>query len=516
MTGFNLGEGVAVRSCAIAVLLAISSVPTTAQAQVQATLATNKANFAPGDLLNVSVGVANGGSSAVLDFYFGVLLPDGVTLLYFSDLSFTTAQASLHELPTLRPIASGVTFPPGAVFNAPQFFQYWFNGHEPSGRYLFFLAATPPGGFMLDRVVMLQTREIFLAATGGTVVSIAGDRFLLNNTVTHPGTAAEGLLLNSRMVQAIFDDENPNTVWRSNYPDTGVWDAERNVREFIASLPTYAARGLRAVTVNLQGGSPGWSTGDGQPGITTGFNPDGTLKGAWLSRLDRVIRAADQHGLVVIVGLFYFGQDHRLSNEAAVVRGVDSMTDWLVGQGYRNVLVEINNEADLYYDHPILRPARVAELIARVRHRSGGTLKVSTSLAGGSVPSSAVISASDYILLHGNGQGPSGVAGMVDAVRASAAYQAHPKPIVFNEDSTAVANFDAAVSRRSSWGYYDQGQNNYRDGFQSPPVNWTLSTAAKRAFFDRVGAFTGASTDAPDPTSRANTLLPTAGHRAPR
>ncbi|MBA3885789.1 MAG: hypothetical protein H0X67_08655, partial [Acidobacteria bacterium] len=358
-------------------------------------------------------------------------------------------------------------------------------------------------------------------------MSTSANRFFIDWKVTHPGTAAEGLLLNSRMVQAIFDDENPATVGRNAYPDTGKWSAERNVREFLSDLPTYAEHGLRAVTVSLQGGSPGWTSGNHQAGIVTAFNSNGTLKPAWLDRLDRVIRAADQHGVAVIVSLFYFGQDHRLADEAAVLRAVDGTIDWLVGKGYTNVLVEINNEADLYYDHAILKPTRVAELIIRARERSGGLLKVSTSLKGGSIPSATLIAASDFILLHGNSQSSSGVASMVDTVRSLTAYKSNPKPIIFNEDSTKMGNFDAAVGRRASWGYYDQGHNNYVDGFQSLPVNWTINTSRKRAFFDRVTAFTGTDVQPSDPAPpsgdvavssfsliNADTNLPIAGFEA--
>lgn len=343
-------------------------------------------------------------------------------------------------------------------------------------------------------------------AQGRTTVSIQGEQFLINGSVTYPGTAAEGLLLNSRMVQAIFDDENPSTVGRSAYPDTGVWDAERNVNEFIAALPLYRSRGLRAVTINLQGGSPGWSTQDNQPGITTAFNSDGSLKSAWLSRLDRALRAADDNGIVVMLGLFYFGQDHRLASESAVIRAVDGVTDWLVGRGYSNVLVEINNEADLWYNHAILQPARVTELINRVKQRSGGLLKVSTSLGGGAIPSATLISASDYVLLHGNNQSASQIAGMVDSVRGSSAFRAQPKPIVFNEDSVNLSNMDAAVNRKASWGYYDQGRNDYKEGFQSPPVYWGIhpDDGHKMMFFDRVAQVSGGGGSSPSPPTSVN------------
>ena len=45
-----------------------------------------------------------------------------------------------------------------------------------------------------------------------TVVSMDGTRFLINGQLTSPGKPAEGQLLNTRMAQAIFDDDNPATV----------------------------------------------------------------------------------------------------------------------------------------------------------------------------------------------------------------------------------------------------------------------------------------------------------------
>jgi len=339
------------------------------------------------------------------------------------------------------------------------------------------------------------------AQSGGTIVSIQGTQFLINGVVTHRGTAAEGLLLNSRMVQAAFDDENSSTVGNWKYPDTGRWDPDRNTDEFIAALPSYRAKGMRAFTVNLQGGATGLYRGNDQPPITSAFRSDGMLKSAWTNRLDRVIRGADANGLVVIVGFFYFGQDHRLADEAAVIRAVDSATDWLVGSGYRNVLVEINNEADGAYGHQILLPKRVHELISRVKQRSGGALKVSASLRGGAIPPDAMITASDYVLLHGNGMTPSQIAGMVSQVRSLTSYKAKPKPIVFNEDGHFFDNMDAAVKAGASWGFYNQGQSNYVDGFQSPPVNWTINTDKKREFFDRVAHWTNTGPSDPPPPS---------------
>ena len=94
-----------------------------------------------------------------------------------------------------------------------------------------------------------------------TDVAIRGEAFYLNGRPTYAGRSyrgqrVEGLLLVIRMINGIFDDENPYTrvLWR--YPDTGMWDPMRNTRELVAHLPLYRAFGLTAITVGLQGGSP--------------------------------------------------------------------------------------------------------------------------------------------------------------------------------------------------------------------------------------------------------------------
>lgn len=94
-----------------------------------------------------------------------------------------------------------------------------------------------------------------------TTIHIETDRFFVDGTPTYArchfrDEPIEGLLLNSRMIQATFDDENPETVHRWAYPDSGTWDAARNVAEFIEALPIYRDHGLLAVTLNFQGGSP--------------------------------------------------------------------------------------------------------------------------------------------------------------------------------------------------------------------------------------------------------------------
>ncbi len=37
------------------------------------------------------------------------------------------------------------------------------------------------------------------------------------------------------------------------YPDTGEWDPERNISQFLAAMPEWIKHGLNGITVGLQG-----------------------------------------------------------------------------------------------------------------------------------------------------------------------------------------------------------------------------------------------------------------------
>ena len=341
------------------------------------------------------------------------------------------------------------------------------------------------------------------AHSSPTVVAIVGDEFYINGKPTYAGRIwnghkIQGLLLNARVVQGIFDDRNTNTVARWAYPDTGKWDAERNTREFIAAMPEWRHHGLLAFTINLQGGMP-VKGASSQPWLNSAFEADGALRPDYLARLEQIINRADELGMVVIVGYFYFGQDERLQDEAAVKLAVDNATHWLLDHGWRNVLVEINNECNVNYDHKILQPDRVHELIQHVKEttRDKRRLCVGTSYGGGTIPRENVVRTADFLLVHGNSTpDPKQIAAMVRRTRAVPGYT--PKPILFNEDDhynfdQPTNNFTAAIGEYASWGYYDQGTNNYADGYQSPPVNWGINTERKQEFFRLTGEIAGKS-----------------------
>ena len=350
-----------------------------------------------------------------------------------------------------------------------------------------------------------------------TEVTIVGDKFLVNGKPTYPGRVwttskgesfpIEGLLMNSRMVQGIFDDLNPATRGQWAYPDTKQWDADRNTREFIAAMSLWREYGMLGFTINLQGGCP-YGYCRTQPWDNSAFEPDGSLREDFMKRLELILDRADELGMIPIVGYFYFGQDERLVDEAAVKRAVTNATEWILKKGYTNVIIEVNNECDVEaYDHPILVCGRAHELITLVKSikRDGRSLLVSTSHRGKVVPLPSIVEVSDFVLLHGNGViKPERMQEMIEEVRQMDVYKS--KPIVNNEDDRPWLtkeqgwgdygnNLAVAVQNYASWGYFDfrlEGENAlFNEGYQSLPINWQISSPRKQAFFDQLANITG-------------------------
>lgn len=339
--------------------------------------------------------------------------------------------------------------------------------------------------------------------TKSTEVTIDGAKFQINGAPTYRGRSwkghpVEGLLLNTRMVQGIFDDLNPETRDDWAYADTGSWDADRNTEEFIAAMPSWKAHGVLAFTINLQGGSP-YGYSKQQPWINSAFTPEGALRDEYLDRLSRILRAADELGMVVIVGLFYFGQEKIFASEDAVRTAVHNAVTWLLETGHSNILLEINNECDILYQLPVLMPDGVHELIdiAKSVEKDGRRLLTGTSYGGGFIPKTNVVERSDFILIHGNGQDdPDLIRDMVRKTREVPGYR--PMPILFNEDDhfdfdNDDNNFVAAVESYAGWGFFDYRMDGDGpdDGYQSVPVNWGISSPRKRGFFEKAKEIAG-------------------------
>jgi hypothetical protein len=347
-----------------------------------------------------------------------------------------------------------------------------------------------------------------------TTIDIDGGDFLLNGRPTYPGVEhqgrrVEGLLMNSRMIQAIFDDEEPRTRGHWVYPDSGVWDPERNTDEFCRALPEYRRHGLLAVTVGLQGGGSIYTPPIYEQYRNSAFAADGSLKEAYMQRLRRVLQAADEAGMVVIVNYFYWRQEQFL-NADAFAPATENATAWLLDSGFGNILVDLRNE--IHEGDGLMQSRGIPKLLQIVRGttRNGRRLLVGTSTHPcNHLPDGAWSAEVDFFMPHGNdSQAPAWRAELA-ALKSSAPLAARPRPICCNEDSTDLQNMEVCVDAHCSWGYFDQGygsgwslgkfdwstrgrEGRYEQlsGYQTLPVHWGINTDHKRAFFDRLKQIT--------------------------
>lgn len=283
---------------------------------------------------------------------------------------------------------------------------------------------------------------------GSTRVTIDGSRFRINGNITYPGKPAQGTLMNVRMVNSVFEDTSKPS-----------FNPVANTDEFVGRMPEYVSLGVRAFTVSLQGGYPGY-----EGARNSGFLRNGELKSTYLSRVARVIERADALGAVIILSLYYQRQDQYLDGEPAVRAGVVNAVNWIRSKGYKNVILEIVNEyGHRGFDHAILRSdAGVADLIRLAKSRHS-TLPVSASSLRNGQTTPRVAAAADLILVHFNALAVSEIPAKVRALRDAFPH----KPIVCNEDSrtgsAAASAASATVQAGASYGLMLERRNQHYD-----------------------------------------------------
>lgn len=315
---------------------------------------------------------------------------------------------------------------------------------------------------------------------GNTTISIQNESFLINGKLTYSEIdsakpEAHGLLMNARFIQGIFDDKQaPETYARWGHD---AWDPAANTQRLIEALPEWYGYGLRAFTTGFQGGGPCFTVKNSDI-HNNPFGEDGTsLHPAYAERMDSLIKGADALGMAVIVSYFYGAQAKRLKDGRAVRNAVTTASRFLKEGGYTNVLIEVANEMNIgeFRHHAIIQePEGMATLIDLARAESGG-MAVGCS-GGGGYRNREVAEASDYILVHGNGQSRQRYYGMIQEVKS----WEQNKPIVCNEDSQALGNMAVAYKTGTSWGYY----NNMTK--QEPPADWSVTKGEDTFFAHRM------------------------------
>lgn len=281
---------------------------------------------------------------------------------------------------------------------------------------------------------------------------------------------AAGKMMNLRIAQALFDDE-----WLTEQR----FDPEKNTERLIAALDTYKQHGVLAISASLQGGQMTYplisgiprardaKLGKGKGSLVSAFRPDGSMKPEWMKRTLRLARELDRRGMILNLMYLYAGQDEVLESTAAIDQAVRNATDWLIGNGLRNVIIEIANEHDIQaFDHGRYVHREIGKLIeiARSRFREKNAefrVPISASTGGSMRIYDGVRAQGDLVIIHGNNKTPDQKRERLRELIADAKL---PGPIYMNEDDNGrdstpenlakeLASCDIVFELGSGWGY---------------------------------------------------------------
>lgn len=282
-----------------------------------------------------------------------------------------------------------------------------------------------------------------------TKVSMSGDKWYFNDEIINPGSPAEGLLLNIRMVNSVFEDSGPDGEKQN--PD---FDPAVNTGEFIRAVPEYISSGVNAFTISLQGGMPGY-----EGAVNTAFNSDGSLKPEYFERVEKVIKACDANHAAVILTLFYQRQHSHgsaLSGKGAIFKAMENTINWISEKEFTNIVLEISNEYRHggYQNWPdgewLGSESGQVELIWRAKELNPALL-VSTSGMGNGLYHEDLARTADFLLIHFNNTSLEDYQDKINHLKI------YGKPIVCNEDDKvkkegAIA-LALSVLNGSGWGY---------------------------------------------------------------
>jgi hypothetical protein len=114
--------------------------------------------------------------------------------------------------------------------------------------------------------------------------------------------------------------------------------SDRTTQDLIDNLDTFARYGVNTVSVYFMGS---------RFGDVKGYHEDASLSPVHTERMARIIEAADQRGMVVLVGCLYWSTSQaKWDNwtQAEADKAVANTVSWLKEKGYRNVFVDVDNE----------------------------------------------------------------------------------------------------------------------------------------------------------------------------
>lgn len=251
-----------------------------------------------------------------------------------------------------------------------------------------------------------------------------------------------GSLALVRVSQALFDDE-----WLRERQ----FDPDANTDRLIEQLATYKQHGVGGIVVSLQGGDPGYSgttngvdrgpsadLGEKSGSLVSAYNPDGSLKPAWVARLDRLIDAANREGLIVCLVLFQQDQDEALESPEAVVAAAGNVARHLIARNARNVILDVADawdEPEGRWDHRRFIPRYIEFLIRSVREQfqhADFSLPIGASSGSGMLYPMSLARLCDVVLLQGDGRSAA------DKLARSRQFKQYGRPVLMVSDSNGL------------------------------------------------------------------------------
>ena len=307
----------------------------------------------------------------------------------------------------------------------------------------------------------------------------------------------------------------PNALFEDEWLIERDFDPDENTDRVIASLDVYAAHGVGAIGVSLQGGDPGYreeinginrngmaNAGKEHGSLVSAFKPDGSLKESWLARLERLLRETDRRGMVVCLAYFGRGQDEIFESPRAIVAAARNMTDWLIEKNFRNVVIDVAPGWDLEaqnWDHGSFIPEYIAHVLEDVRerfHDAAFALPIGASSGGNMVYPASLAQLCDVVLVQGNGVSPDQKRVRLRKLRSNF------RPVWMIEDdngaeptlatlSRETASADALFTNGAGWGFCPRARAHqfpfdYGPGATSELTDNASPTERDRAYFKAV------------------------------
>lgn len=157
------------------------------------------------------------------------------------------------------------------------------------------------------------------------------------------------LLTGNMLAQHVFS-VNGNQTYLDNKPFQAIGLrcpnallSDKTVTDLISHLDEYKTYGLNTISVFFMGS---------RYSHIYGYNPDGTLNKIYKDRMAKIIEACNQRGMVVLVGVLYWGSGmHETTNDfystwnqEKVNHAIRNTVRWLTESHYQNVFIDPDNE----------------------------------------------------------------------------------------------------------------------------------------------------------------------------